>query len=269
MSQLISRFVVASDLHFMAWKDTDLPVEWVPQIRASLEDIASLEPDWLVINGDLTNGKERDYRLAMRTIEETCPFPVYFTMGNHEYYGYYEDESFSIELARERFLKYTGQQSISYYRDAANARFIFMSTENYSPDLKDAGWISEDRQAWLQALLDGAAKKIAGPIIIFFHQPVNDTVAESQGTFVQSDAITQILRKHERVVWFSGHTHCRMDRPDQIADRGATLFVGGGCVGDKSPQSRFVTLYDDRIDLRIRDHKSRSWLEAYDFTWCF
>ncbi|MCL6455109.1 MAG: metallophosphoesterase [Alicyclobacillus sp.] len=255
------RFAVLSDLHFMVWKETHAPVEWVPTLEHALEDLTGLGPDFLVINGDLTNGKERDYELAMRIIRRTCPLPVMYTMGNHEYYGYYEDEPFSFEGARERFLRHTGQDAIYYSRDIAGFSFLFLSTERYTPDLKDAGWLSNEQLAWLDRELGRTERR---PVYAFFHQPLNGTVANSAETCCQSDELRQILRKYPGVLWFTGHTHCRMDRSDQLVEQDGTWFIGGGCVCGDTPQSRWVEVYPDRTVLRIRDHMQDNWVSGFD-----
>jgi Icc protein len=266
--QPLLSFSVCSDLHFMAWKDTNAPVDWVPVLEAALEDIASLRPRFVVVNGDLTNGKARDYRLAMSTLASVCRMPVYFTMGNHEYYGLWEptdypDGQFNVSAAQRRFLDFTGMEALYYGKQWAGFPFLFLSTEHYDPDMKDAGWLSPQQLDWLKLRLQ---QHPIGPLFAFFHQPVNGTVADSEHTCFQSDELRALLARRPGVLWFSGHTHCRMDRPDQIVAEERTLYVGGGCLHNETSQSRWVDVYPDRIVLRIRDHSNRKWLEPFDFS---
>jgi Icc protein len=261
-------FAVASDLHFMAWKETDAPVEWVKILEQALDDITRLQPDFLVVNGDLTNGKERDYRLAMRFLNERCPMPIFYTMGNHEYYGHWEPddypEGFGLSAAQERFLAFTGMDAIYYEKLIKGFPFLFLSTERYDPDMKDAGWISDEQLRWLEERLNQHA---SGPVFVFFHQPVNGTVANSENTCFQSDELRSLFRRRPGVILFSGHTHCRMDREDQIFVDQKTLYVGGGCLHNETSQSRWVDVYPDRIAFRVRDHINRQWLEDFEYDW--
>lgn len=264
MDQPILRIGVFSDLHVMVWRDTEAPVPWVPTLEHALADAAELGPDLLVLNGDLTNGKERDYRLAMRLLRQRCPqVETAFTMGNHEYYGYWEEESFSPDLARERFRRWTGQEAHYHERRLGGATLLFLSTEDYTPDMKDAGYLSPRQLAWFEERLIAAPP---GPVLTFFHQPVNGTVADSEATCLQSDQLRAILAKRPGTLFFSGHTHARMDRPDQLLLQDSTLFVGGGALCTPHPQSRWVELYGDRLVLRLRDHLTRQWLPEYDHT---
>ncbi|WP_067934103.1 metallophosphoesterase family protein [Alicyclobacillus kakegawensis] len=260
-------FAVLSDLHFMAWKETLVPVEWVPQVVDCLEDAMAQRPDFIVLNGDLTNGKRRDYDLAFASIHRALSCPVYSTMGNHEYYGYYEPDDyapapFSLQGAQQRFLEYTGLPSIYYAVERNGYAFLFLSCEAYAPDLKDAGWLSDAQLAWLQQELDRIP---AGPVFLFMHQPLNHTVAQSENTLPQSDALLTILKSRPQTLVFSGHTHCRMDRVDQLVHQDGTWFVGGGCPHGEHPQFRFVQVYEDRIVLRLRDCRQKRWNSDYEF----
>lgn len=260
MSDLLFSFAVLSDLHFMAYKEPEVPVEWVPFLREAIAEIAATGPRFIVCNGDLTNGKERDYRLAMAAFE-ACPMPVYYTMGNHEYYGRFEEEGFTSAMAQERFLRWTGMPSIFYEREVESFRFLFLSTEHYTPDSNEAAWLSDAQLGWLEARL--AAAPGNRPAFVFLHHPVNGTVAGSDNTCRESEQLLAILARQPHVVLFSGHTHCRMDRDDQIVRRGVSVFVGGGCLYEETPQSRWVDVYPDRIVLRLWDHRERQWLDAF------
>ncbi|GMA63155.1 metallophosphoesterase [Alicyclobacillus fastidiosus] len=131
------RVAFTSDLHFMAWAETLEPVNSVPGLYHALHDISEQNPDILVINGDFTNGKVRDYNLAIR------------------------------------------------------AR-----------------------------------------LLVFLHQPVDNTVANSQHTCFQSEEIRAVLKERPNTFLISGHTHQRMDQPTQFILEDGVPYVGGGCVLD-------------------------------------
>lgn len=250
---------VLSDLHFMAYQDTGAPVDWVEFLEREINYIASLQPHFIVINGDLTNGKERDYRLASSVLSG-CGIPIHYTMGNHEYYGFYEDQDFTPELAQRRFLQFTGCPGIYYEQKIQDFTFLFLSTENYTPDSNEAGWLSDTQLRWFEERLSAAAGR---PAFVFLHHPINDTVADSDNSCCQSDQLCAILREFPNVLLFSGHTHCRMDRDDQMVRRDGTVFIGGGCMYEEFPQSRWVDVYPDRAEIRLLCHTERKWLNSY------
>jgi 3',5'-cyclic-AMP phosphodiesterase len=264
MMEPIFSFWVLSDLHFMAYEDST-PVDWVHFLEQELSHIASQKPDFIVINGDLTNGKVRDYRLAASALTQ-CDMPVYYTMGNHEYYGYYEDEDFTPALAQQRFIKMTGTYDIFYEKIIQGFPFLFLSTENYTPDSNDAGWLSDNQIRWFDERLTAA---VSSPLFVFLHHPINNTVAESDDTCMQSDQVRAVLHKHPNVLFFSGHTHCRMDREDQRVQQGSTVFFGGGCMYNEFPQSRRVDVYSDRAVIRLYCHRNHIWLDSFQATVVF
>ena len=262
MSCPIFSFSVLSDLHFMAYKEPETPVEWVPFLQREIEYISSLSPAFIVCNGDLTNGKERDYRLAMDAFGK-CPMPVYYTMGNHEYYGCYEESGFTAKKAQERFLRMTRMPDLYYKQVIGGIRFLFLSTEHYTPDSNEAGWLTNEQLDWFEMQLAAARERA---VFVFLHHPVNGTVANSDGTLLASDHVLNLLKQHANVVLFSGHTHCRMDREDQFVRRDSAVFVGGGCMYQEEPQSRWVDVYEDRAVIRLLCHRERRWLSDFERT---
>lgn len=257
------RLAVCSDLHFMAWAETLEPVDWVPGLYHALHDISEQKPDALIINGDLTNGKIRDYELAMRALTHFIHVPIFYTMGNHEYYGYYEDQSYSFQLAQARFLHYTGQTDIYFEKQIKQVSLFFLSPEGYHPDWHDSGWLSPKQVAWFAERL---SRKI-GPVLVFLHQPLNQTVAASENTCFQSTELKQLLASYQDdILLVSGHTHQRMDQHSQYVQENNVHYVGGGCVLKENPQTRFIDVSDTQIRLSIRDHKSMRWITDYEQT---
>ncbi|QQE80543.1 metallophosphoesterase [Alicyclobacillus sp. SO9] len=253
---------IFSDLHIMTWKETEAPVSTVPTVEDALIDADSLSPDLYVMNGDITNGKARDFRLAMRLLEKHCHQPLYYTMGNHEYYGYYEDPEFTCEKAQQQFCSYTKQGTIYSKQIIQNHSFFFLSTEKYSPDLKDAGWLSDTQLKWFEQEFETAK---SGPVFVFFHQPINATVAKSDDTCVQSEELRKILETRDNVFFITGHTHSRMDIREQLVRQNGVCYIGGGCPHGEFPQSRWLDIGDDSVSVKLRDHRNHQWLSEFTY----
>ncbi|TXK82661.1 metallophosphoesterase [Paenibacillus sp. N3.4] len=77
-------FSVLSDAHITTWDE-----EAHKRLRDALADHHALRPNskLLVMNGDLTNGSEGDYRTLLGLLDKQPHAPVHATMGNHDYYG--------------------------------------------------------------------------------------------------------------------------------------------------------------------------------------
>ncbi|NQX70973.1 metallophosphoesterase, partial [Paenibacillus alba] len=90
-------FSVLSDVHVGA-KDTDSQ----KRFRAALADHMNIRPDskLMVLNGDLTNGINNDYKSLFNIMYEFKLPPVHATMGNHEYYGLWETKQEDLDTSR-------------------------------------------------------------------------------------------------------------------------------------------------------------------------
>lgn len=69
-----------------AWL-TDIHLEFLPDREATsfIQGLASQNLDGLFLTGDISTATKLEFHLHM--FESICPFPVYFVLGNHDYYG--------------------------------------------------------------------------------------------------------------------------------------------------------------------------------------
>jgi Icc protein len=264
----VMRFQVFSDVHVMASNDPWQKMAAQKWIRA-LEDLRPYLPDFMVVNGDLTNGKEGDYRLFKQIVQTYAPWPVYATMGNHEYYEIFTNPNITDQELRWRFDNFFQLDKPYYDRYIHGYHFIFLAPEAFKAHYKqlaDGAYISPEQLAWFRQTL----AKDEGLTFVFLHQPLDGTVTQSDpGSVQQSREIREILREHKGpVIWFSGHTHATMLQPGQIRQIGNVLFVGGSSTFtidnslDKS-ESRMVEVYRDRLVFWVRDHVARKWVQPY------
>jgi predicted MPP superfamily phosphohydrolase len=65
---------------------SDLHLEFVPtvQLRPFIEEIVAEAPDAILVTGDISNAKLIEYHLGL--LSELLPCPVYFVLGNHDFY---------------------------------------------------------------------------------------------------------------------------------------------------------------------------------------
>ncbi|MFB7813094.1 metallophosphoesterase family protein [Paenibacillus chitinolyticus] len=156
-------FAVLSDIHVVAWDP-----ESHRRLEVCLKDYASMKhpPEFIVINGDLTEGFAEDYTVLKRILSEHVRVPVYVTNGNHEYYRmWYNDGGFSVDTfpngwstaeAMARFLGFLGKPLPYYDLRLKGLRFVFMSAERYrdtDPAIREDAWISDEQFAWLERIL--------------------------------------------------------------------------------------------------------------------
>jgi predicted MPP superfamily phosphohydrolase len=66
--------------------------------RAFVAEIATEKPDAVLVTGDISNARGLEYHLCM--LAESLPCPVYFELGNHDYYlGSFEQVDALVQKA--------------------------------------------------------------------------------------------------------------------------------------------------------------------------
>ena len=65
---------------------SDLHLEFIgePQLRAFIQEILNEKPDVVLITGDISNARLLEFHLGV--LADTLPCPVYFVLGNHDFY---------------------------------------------------------------------------------------------------------------------------------------------------------------------------------------
>ncbi|UKS26457.1 metallophosphoesterase [Paenibacillus sp. HWE-109] len=278
-------FSVLSDVHVGA-KDKDSQ----ERFRAALADQLAIRPDskLMVLNGDLTNGINNDYKSLFKIMYEFTLPPVHATMGNHEYYGLWETKQEYLDTSKLR-TDWSSRQAINSFQQMFNYdkpyhelvmedyHFLFLSGEAYQDldaSVKEDAYLSPDQLAWFQAKLKLAAE--AGPdkpIFVFLHQPLVHTLGGSDQDLgvVQHEELRAILNQYPNIVFFTGHTHWNLETTEQIKQL-QFLAVGSSSVrevwndhnepeGSKASQSLVVDVFADQIAIQGREHSEKRWIE--------
>jgi 3',5'-cyclic AMP phosphodiesterase CpdA len=287
---------VLSDLHIQDPQRSKEAVHYNGKAKQAIEDVLSLYPDRIVIVGDIVHhGFQSEYQEANRLFQSirNKGIPLYVSMGNHEYY----DTKKSNEQARMLFLQEFGliQPYQSIVKD--DVHLVLLSTEGLEGSGHSRDWarIGNEQLDWFASVLQQHQEKTT---LVFLHQPLNDTVEQSQyqdwiARTAQTDKLLAIASRHPQIkCWFSGHTHAPLQNRNQIVYRHGIWFVGGASTfytNDIQPateaqtgptlgqrfkkkldfqasQSRFVSVYQDKILIQARDHQKRQWIKELEHT---
>ncbi|MFD2171583.1 metallophosphoesterase family protein [Tumebacillus lipolyticus] len=277
------KFAAFSDTHVMDAWNID-PYKRTHKFTHALRDIKAFQPDFLVINGDLSNGREQDLKRLKSILKANGNYRLFPSMGNHEYYYQWENSKWNDEKAKAQFQQMFGLKQLYYDHFEKGAHFIHLSPEQYMPMQKqigEAAWLSDKQIEWFEKTLLASQ----APTFVFLHQPLDNTVGKTDPgvSAVQTEKLLAIAKRHPQVVWFSGHSHVSVTSPTEVVEKEGITFVGLGSVyqpielvkkrsvgeanqGESSfrvdqfkSESRFVTLYRDRIVIRARLHHNNSW----------
>ena len=280
------RFAVMSDIHVQDWD-----LESQDRLISALHDYGSLPqpPSVIVINGDLTEGHDEDYSTLLRLLVAHAPCPVYVTIGNHEYYRMWYQQSPSRKWSMDTFPNgWSSRQALKLFLDRFQLHapyydkwlhgyhFIFLGGECYRDDaegMTEHAWLSDDQLAFLRQKLQGnSGESEAGsrkPVFVFLHQPLEEVV--------QRERLERLLAAHPEVILFAGHTH------HQLLSRGTYLAGQGGFARLNSSsirrpwseldvplsgsisESLLVEVRDGEVRMKGRRHDKRAWLAQASF----
>ncbi|WP_165452663.1 metallophosphoesterase family protein [Paenibacillus thalictri] len=285
-------FPVISDVHAQSFDELA-----AQKLQAALADLNEVNPqaDALIVNGDLGDGSPRDYAALSRILQKTPhPRTLFFTIGNHEYYQAWHDQSGKWNMPAfpngeteaasiRRFLQLTGEPTVYYDKWLNGYHFIFLGSERYRQSDSQMGedaYLSAGQLEWLQERLQAGGEP-AKPVFVFLHQPLPDTVSGSgaERGVVQHRELAAILGRYPQVILFSGHTHARLGMAQTMV-RDRFTMIGSSSVyepydddGQRVPQKLrsseglYVEVYEDRVMLRGRDFTHQKWIPEVQFKW--
>lgn len=254
-------FEVLSDIH------TRLPFR-SQQLDKTLDDIWSRKTKTLLILGDFTNnGYMLQWRAFLRQLKE-YPFRYLMSLGNHDTYHLLETSQIHIHpLYKELIL----QEHHALYYDTyiQGVHFYILNSEKPS---KSNAFYSKRQLTWLKEGLNKDSKD--KPVFVLGHQPFyhshtnTDDVALTMG--VQEEDLKNILKKHDHVIFMSGHVHNSYELCDIVFDESLTLMnIPSYIKPDFGSQRAMIgfqlQIYHDFLYLRTRDYKDGSWIISHEF----
>jgi Icc protein len=266
-------FAVLSDIHIQSFDRQSHQL-----FLRSLEDHKSISPQssLLILNGDLTDGFDHDYR-KLKELLRRVPHPNLFaTMGNHDYYQLWDrrhfgkklNPSWSSEKAKKLFLSHFKYNQVFHDTWLNGCHFIFLSGERYRDVDKSVGesaYLSKEQLRWLEERLRDKPSHPDNemiPTFVFLHQPIENTISASD------EGLFNILDNVKRQVFlFSGHTHQDLEQPEPVSNGHIHMIKSGSVRNvlrdknkvDKS-ESLAVEVYRNRIIIKKREHLKRRWI---------
>lgn len=164
------------------------------------KNMSEFKPEFIVHLGDIIEGtNEEDFvgLMGLDLVEdelEKLEIPVYWVIGNHDLRS----------VTKEQFKKKFKLDSLDYYYDDGDYRFIFLDA-NYHDDGRESmlgsssnnGFLPQETLDWLEPLLQTDKETF-----IFTHHPLED---ETIKPILNADELRFLLEKYNSKAIFSGH----------------------------------------------------------------
>ncbi len=155
-----------------------------------------VRPDLLFATGDLVDRGDRDSYRRLRSALETCPFPVWPCMGNHDVRANFTAVFPEIPLA---------DGFVQYVVETEAVRFVVLDTLEEG---RHGGAFCEVRARWLAETLAAAPGR---PTLIVMHHPPVETGIEWMTTHPEEPWVGHLaaaLAGHDQIAGIiCGHVH--------------------------------------------------------------
>ncbi|SPF56300.1 putative phosphohydrolase [Candidatus Desulfosporosinus infrequens] len=278
-------FVVVSDIHIARSGA-------IRNFSALLDDNENSKPDALIVVGDLGDGLPRDYTTLRNELAEykmKINYPIYWTIGNHEYYGgFYKYGLWSPKtfpngeteaIAIDRFLMLAKRDKV--YGDAwiNDYHFIFLGSEkSRMSDITNAdlAFLSDAQLDWFQTVLTDNEQPHK-PLFVFLHQPIAYYTLEGvQPSYViQGQRLHDILLQHPEIIMFNGHTHYELDFRNNASDASFTMINSSSLANPMDTHRRpiidsapglTVEVFSDKVIIKGRNFLGPNWISTAEIT---
>ena len=189
---------------FVQMADTQLGhVEYARELQSfeqAVKQINALNPDFVVICGDLVNNANDSSYADFKRIREKLKMPCYVASGNHD------------------VKKLPDAASLAYYRNVIGKDyysfkhkgylFVVTNTQLWEGDVKDE---SEKYNNWFAETLKTAAKK-KEPVFVIGHSPLYISKPDEKPEYFnivpeKRKEILALFKENNVVAYLSGHVH--------------------------------------------------------------
>jgi predicted phosphodiesterase len=181
---------------------------------AAVEEIAALDPDAVIVKGDLTNdGLDDEYQAFLRCYRGAFGDRMHHIRGNHDAYRgqtYAPEEHFCVDVPGASLA-------------------VLDTTVPFAPN----GGVEVDQLEWLDDLAGNADR----PVLVFgHHHPWAPGSRTRSDTYFginpdDSEKLVAVAARHRTIAgYFAGHTH--RNRVRRFADTGEMPWVEVACVKD-------------------------------------
>jgi 3',5'-cyclic-AMP phosphodiesterase len=214
--------------------------------RAAIEEISALEPDAVVVKGDLTcDGTEEQYAAFLAAYEPPFGDRLHHVRGNHDAY---QGQRYAPE----------GPQRIDV--DGLTIALIDTTIPHLS-----SGGVDDGQLEWLEDLASGADR----PVLVMGHHHVwNPGSRQRPDNYFginpdDSEKLVAVVARQPRIIGYTaGHTH--RNRVRHITETGPVPWVEVACVKDYPGTWAEYRVFDGgvlQVHRRISSPQALEWTE--------
>jgi len=261
------RFIHLTDVHLGSLIDGEWNNRFVctmmPEVISCLRrDLAKLQPDFLLVTGDIVSQKSRDAAFASRDLLDSLHIPYYPTGGNHDFvsehtrslflevFGAHLPEGDTVYSFTHKGLHFCVLDPWWKWSDGTLCACSEASVaESIDFSLAGARWAIPPHQfAWLEDDLEEHPE----PTILAMHYPaipipkrMHRPGMKDAGCLDNGDLLLDVLQRFPQVrAIFSGHVHMNF-----VEYRGGLTHIVTSSLPEYPTEYRDVRVLPDRLEI--------------------
>ncbi len=269
----MARFVVLGDPHITS--------EEMPLWEEAIDDINALEPQAVLVLGDLTGGADTGAPQGLQravAVLNRLKAPWHTIIGNHDLQC---TQLNTDEAAVASFLEQVGRSTPWFSEMIGPVAVIGLSNTQWrkNPGTPHEIVINEPQLAWWREELQRLADH---PVLMLGHAPpvgsglltLTELHCQVGNAFINqnhfSNQIQKTIHEHPNILfWFSGHNHMGQHYRDAITLRQGVHYIHTGVVSrrnsrDGQRHSRVLEIDEGGIRVRTFDHARRRFDETLE-----
>ena len=274
------KFAIVSDLHIAVPETIGKHQERfhlvevsIPALEKALEHLETLNLDFLLLPGDLTQDGEVENHLWLANRLSKLPFPTYVIPGNHDVPNLLATEKLlsakrsQCIIGKNDFPKYYqnhGYQNIEqlYYSQEIlpGVLLIALNSNTFARDGQQIACLDEQQLLWLESILQSATQQLV--ILTIHHNIIEHLPQQSKhplGKRYMLDnriALLDLLKKYGGDLIFTGHLHVQ----DVAEFEGIYEVCTGSMVSYPHPYRviEVTAPTSESIKLNIQSHHIKS-----------
>jgi predicted phosphodiesterase len=216
------RFGIISDLH-IALPETIENNPWrfhlvevsIPALEKALTHLISLDLDFLLLPGDLTQDGEIINHKWLAKRLDSLPFPVYVIPGNHDVPSINATEKAIAFTDFPQYYQqhgYQNQQQLYYTREIfPEVQLIALNSNNFNAEGQQLGYVEKTQLSWLEKTLEKHQHKLVLVTIhhnLIEHFPDQKTHPLGQRYMLDNaNILLELFKKYQVKFIFTGHLH--------------------------------------------------------------
>jgi 3',5'-cyclic AMP phosphodiesterase CpdA len=265
------RFAIISDLHIsLPHRIWDSPNRFhlvevsIPALELVLEQLTSMDLDFLLLPGDLTQHGERENHQWLSQRLASLPFPVYVVPGNHDVPSLLSTETAIAWRDFPYFYQkygYRNPEQFYYSQEILpGIQLIGLNSNQFDASGNQIGCLDREQLLWLEATLNDLKDRLVLVTIhhnIIEHLPGQSNHAMGKRYMLDNaPVLLNLLKKYGVKLVFTGHLHVQ----DIARQDGIYEITTGSLVSYPHPY-RILHFYSDHLGqqyLEIESFKIKS-----------